>query len=149
MAKKETPKAAEATSLRKITIKEVCGPTAKPTEPTNLMVVYGRTAAKKLAESANGPYIKWIGSFRAINKVTGEIFKANSLILPSDGEEMLQVLTMDSAVAEFAFNIKVTPHKRSPTGYSFVTEAVASADNEAALDRIGQSEAVQLLLSAN
>lgn len=111
------------TFIPKVTLKS-CGAQPAPhsiKERTALMRVYGSAQKGTVGTSNYGDFIKFAGAFEAINLRTGEIFRANILILPSAAEAVLQAElanAKDEAV-EFAFEIVAMPSEKGNTGYSF------------------------------
>ena len=119
---------------RKITLKE-CG--AQPTKEERaamllnaalkvpLLRVYGIAGAFKPGSSDFGPFVKFIGQFKAINLKTGEIFVASSMILPQFIEEQIHGYLSSGATTgvEFAFEISAQGDqpgaKPSATGYTY------------------------------
>src|SRR5258708_3606618 len=92
----------KSTPIRRITIKtgcangrgdfkgEVLGKVLKDkAKAVPLMRVYGVATRMKPGESDFGPYLRFLGQFRALNIETGEAFRAPVLLLPKFLEEEL------------------------------------------------------------
>jgi hypothetical protein len=119
---------------RKITIKEIGAQPSKEDRAAMLLSaalqiplarIYGTAGAFKAGQSDHGPFVKFIGQFKAVNLRTGEIFVASAMILPKFLEEQLHgILTGGVAQGvEFAFEISVQGDqpgvKPSATGYTY------------------------------
>src|SRR5712692_5487556 len=103
MEEESKPKVKDkSTPLRKITVKTVCGGDNEDfkgelleklmkdrTKPIVLMRVWGTARRLKPGESDNGPFVKFLGAFRALNVETGELFRAPVVLLPKFLEDEL------------------------------------------------------------
>lgn len=125
--------------ITKITVKNVCGSPdleailKAPNKQIELMDVYGLARKAIPGESQYGPYVKFSGSFKAVNLDTGETVQSGALILPGTAQELLAGAFSDDATEiKFGFKIGVKYDKESKgTGYSFVvTSLTEPAEND-------------------
>jgi len=84
-----------------------------------LLKIVGRSTAAKPGQSDNGEYVKLLGSFHAVNLVTGETFESGQCILPNFVSEQLAAALVESQAVEFALEIGVKADDASVTGYVF------------------------------
>jgi len=121
--------------ITKITVKNVCGnPDLEqiikaPGQQIDLMDVFGLARKALPGESQYGPYVKFSGSFKAINLQTGETVRSGACILPGTAQEMLAgEFTDDTTEIKFGFKIGVKYDKASKgTNYSFVVTPLTEA----------------------
>lgn len=148
---------------RKLTLKE-CGAQPSKEDRAKLLLdaklqipllrIFGIAGAFKPGNSDHGPFVKFIGQFKAINLKTGEIFVASTMILPRFIEEQLHGVLSAAASqsVEFAFEISAQGDqpgaKASATGYTYSAKPLMGfAENSAlaALEaKIGGSNVAQL-----
>lgn len=128
MATKE--KAAEP--LRKITIKtvmkldkaeimELCMKDKKAA--VELCKIFGIAGRTTPGESDHGQFVRFGGQFKAVNLMTGEVFKAPAAIFPAFFEEELaSALTGSAAPVEFAATFSAKYDKDAATSYVYLAE---------------------------
>ncbi len=122
--------------VRKITAKVVCGKPDKKEiinsegEPLWLMAVYGRVTRAVEGETDYGKFLKFKGTFEAVNLATGEEFKSMNLILPPIAEELVEEALAGEGVTtvDFALNVGVRRDDDSIAGYQWVAESVRASD---------------------
>ncbi len=137
----------KATSLRRITVKTVCetpGGDIKgdmlekvmkdKTKTHPVMRVWGVATRLKPGASDLGPFVRFLGGFRALNIETGELFRAPVVLLPKFLEDQLAG-AMGSGEnvkpAEFAIEIGVRYDKTSATSYVYTgEEMVATSESD-------------------
>lgn len=142
--------------ITKITVKNVCGnPDLEkiinsPGKYMDLMDVYGLARKALPGESQYGPYVKFSGSFKAINLQTGESVRSGACILPGTAQEMLAGAFSDETTeVKFGFKIgvKYDPSSKG-TNYSFiVTPLTEPGENDPLImleSQIKQERARQL-----
>lgn len=112
--------------LRKLTIKN-CGfgiPEVKATvseeNPTaELLKVVGVTTSAKAGQTDKGEFLRLMGTFRAVNMQTGEVFDSPQAILPSFISDSLAEALKASPEVEFAILIGAKHDPDSITGYMY------------------------------
>jgi len=147
---------------RKITLKEVGAQPSNEdkaamlldsTKEITLARIYGVAGAFKPGNSDHGPFVKFMGQFKAVNMRTGEIFIGTTLILPRFLEEQLHGhLSAGTVGVEFAFEVSAKGDqpgaKKSATGYTYTAKPlIGFAENSAlaALEaKIGGGNVAQL-----
>jgi hypothetical protein len=148
----DTPQGATAPQYpRKISMKEIGAQPSKEDRAAMLLDVnkqiplarvYGIAGAFKPGNSDHGPFVKFMGQFKAVNLRTGEIFVSSTMLLPKFMEEQLHgILSANAggnggASVEFAFEIGVQgdgnqPGKKpSALGYKYSAKPLmALAEN--------------------
>lgn len=105
--------------------------------------VFGIANRFKPGASDLGPYVKFLGSFRATG-ADGEVYESNVLILPKFLEEQLHAVMPNEGEAggvEFAFRLTVKYDKDVATKYVYEAKSLLppkEADQLAALaERVG------------
>ncbi len=126
--------------IRKITVKTVCDtPDIEAIlkaegKRMDLMDIYGIAKGMKPGSGDNGPYVAFIGEFRAKNIQTGELFLSAKALVPKVLEEMIAGAGMAGDVfnpVEFAFRISVEYDKSAATKYVYdVTPLVPMEEND-------------------
>lgn len=133
---------------RKITLKEIGAQPSKEDRAAMLLDaskklvlarIFGIAGACKPGTSDHGPFVKFIGQFKAVNMRTGEIFVSSTMILPKFIEEQLHgVLTagVSQSGVEFAWEIYAQGDKPgakpSATGYTYGAQPLMGfAENSA------------------
>lgn len=111
----------------------------RPTEQIPLARVYGIAGAWKPGQSDHGPYVKFIGQFKAVNLRTGEIFISSTLLLPKFMEEQLHghLSAGETRSVEFGFEIGVEGDrpgmKASALGYQYTAKPLMAMSENSAL----------------
>jgi hypothetical protein len=130
MAKKE------AEVLRKITVKSVMGKDfvyMKDTDlvkkkKADLMRVYGCVTTIKPGSSDYGPFVRFVGEFKAVNVITGEMFVSPAAILPRFLEEQVAgACSPENLPVTFGFDIGIKLAVDSKSGidkYEFTASPV-------------------------
>jgi hypothetical protein len=137
----------KGTSLRRITVKTVCegkdgdikgemlAKVLKDKAKTfPVMRVWGVATRLKPGASDLGPFVRFLGAFRAVNIETGELFRAPVCLLPKFLEDQLAA-GMGSGEnvkpAEFAIEIGVKYDKTSATSYVYTgDEMIATTESD-------------------
>jgi hypothetical protein len=119
---------------RKITIKEVVGDKMKilaaaltgrdgeaaTGKEVPIMTVMGRVDSFRTGEGDNGPFIKLMGDFEAVNLLTGEITSNSMAILPNHvGGGIVAAIKGGAQGIQFAVEIRVKFDITSATSYMF------------------------------
>lgn len=110
--------------IKKITAKTVHG--AKPKlardeKSREIMKVYGQARTMATGMTDYGAFIKFGGSFEAVNSDTAEVFRSGTMLLPDIAADMLAgQLGGDGVEAvNFAFAIGIKEDEASATGYVY------------------------------
>lgn len=133
--------------LRKITLKNVAGKVdiekvlAAPNKCMPLMKVYGVARKAAPGQTDLGPFVKFGGSFRAVNSLTGEMFEAGILILPGIAQDLL-LGALDGGDVEsvnfgFAISVKYSPESAAKYEYDVSSLLAPAVDDP--LERLGAS----------
>lgn len=138
MAAKQT----EVQNPRKLTIKVVMGGNPDievllkaPGKRINLCQIFGIATKAKPGQSDMGPFVAFLGQFRATNLETGEIFESPKMILPKFLEEQLHaVLPETGGNVEFAFQIAVKYDATAATKYVYEAKNLLPPAENAQLD---------------
>lgn len=96
-----------------------------------LFNIAGDIASYGIKPTTNGESVFFTGIFLARNNLTGQMFKASKLYLPSkgDAENLLAAWkstkgeNKENPVIGFSFEYVLELTDRSPTGYSFLSES--------------------------
>ena len=117
--------------VKKISIKTV-GPKPSTTEDKDLVTVAGIITGLTTGESTYGTWVKLLGSFKARNLETDEVFASGACILPAIANDIL-VGSFQGEPLEFAVMISSSPGD-TPTGYEYrVTSLIESQESESML----------------
>lgn len=133
--------------IRKITIKD-CGAapdikkliSAGDTDAArkmDLLEIFGAARKSAPGETDKGPFIRFIGDFKAINLETGEVFRSTRCILPNFvGEQVWSAMKADASgkEVECAFGFRIGAHfdETAVTKYVYdVTPLLPIAENDA------------------
>lgn len=136
-----------STLLRKITIKNLGFGVAdikeavKETGSASLAKIVGLTTTATPGQTDKGSFIKFGGTFKAVNNVTGEIFESSTCILPNFVAEPMASALENTTELEFGLEIGARAVENSVTGYEFVVrpliETKPSDKMQALLDVAG------------
>lgn len=133
-----------AEPLRKITVATVCGDVKAEyleallrdkTKPIALLDIWGVATRAKPGESDFGPYVKFLGQFKALNIKDGALYRAPTCLLPKFLEEELYgaLSAPGASSAEFGFRVSVKYDKDSATSYVFLADSLVEPANNDAL----------------
>lgn len=121
---------AEASVVKKITVKTVCGRLEKPTENKIVMRLFGQANGKQAGQSNLGEYVAVLGTFEAINTTTGEAMRSGRAILPPLVTDLIIGQLTDKGTVQFALDIGIKP-STSPVGYDyFCKPLIDSGDSD-------------------
>lgn len=99
--------------------------------------VYGIATKFKPDDSDKGPFVRFYGSFRAVNLRTKQVFTAGTMILPKLIEEGLFAVMSAEGVnnVRFAFRVRAKFDKKAATKYVYAAESLTptSEDDPVAL----------------
>lgn len=92
-------------------------------KPTPLAHIFGVARKFKNDRTTYGDFIRFYGSFEAVNVQDGTVQKSGSMILPPIAENLLAggLAQEGTEAVEFAFEIGVKPSK-SPVGYDYTVK---------------------------
>lgn len=120
--------------LRKLTIKgcglgvtEIKAAVTAETKSADLLKVVGITTGAKPGQTDKGEYLKLMGTFRAVNLLTGEVFDSAQAILPSFISDGLAVALAQSDEVEFALVIGAKYDKSAVTEYAYTVRPLIEA----------------------
>lgn len=112
--------------LRKLTIKscglgvtEIKAAVTAETKSADLLKIVGITTGAKPGQTDKGEYLKLMGTFRAVNLLTGEVFDSAQAILPSFISDSLAVALQNSDEVEFALIVGAKYDKSAVTEYAY------------------------------
>ena len=127
---------------RKLTIKTIMGNNPdveellkKEGKRDNLCIIFGVATRAKPGQSDLGPYVKFLGQFRAQNLKDRRQFESSVCILPRFLEEQLfGAMGAEGALnVEFAFQISVKYDKEAATKYVYEARNLVPAKESDAL----------------
>ncbi len=102
--------------------------------PMPLLDVYGVATKYKAGESNFGPFVAFLGSFRAVRHGDKAVFQSGKLILPKMLEEQLYAIMGggdDVNNVQFAFRIGAKFDKKAATKYTYTAESLTPpAEND-------------------
>ena len=142
--------------LRKITLKNVAGKVdiekvlAAPNKHMELLKVYGVARKALPGQTDLGPFVKFGGSFRAVNSETGEMFESGTLILPGTAQDLL-LGALDGDDVEsvnFGFSISVKYSPEAIAKYEYDVRSLLAPAADDPLERLGASLGVVAALPA-
>lgn len=133
--------------VRKITLKGVCGKIdiekliVAPGKRIELMKVYGVARKAAPGESPIGQYVRFSGSFRAVNTMTGETYQSGGLILPPIAQDLLAGALEGDNVEDvnFGFGIAVHYDADAIAKYVYEVESLLTPSQEDPLERLGEA----------
>lgn len=122
----------------KITIKSIAGAIdlekilAAEGKQIQLAHIYGLARKAAPDSSQYGDFVRFRGSFKAVNLETGETMQSGSLILPSTAQELLAgAFSEDTTEVKFGFQICVKYDVKVATKYTYtVVNLLAAAQND-------------------
>ena len=119
--------------VKKITVKNV-GPKPSSKEKTDLINVAGIITGVAHGESQYGPWTKLLGSFKARNLETDEVFASGTCILPAIANDIL-VGTFQGEPLEFAVQISSVPAE-TPTGYEYRVSPLVEVEESESMKQL-------------
>lgn len=130
--------------IKKLSVKTVVGNVKKMvaseaiTKPTAVMRMFGVATRTQTGEGDNGPYVAFIGQFKAINLLDGTEYTSGKAFLPDVASDLLEgALASEGANgAEFAFDILVVPDESSAPGYVYQAESLIKPSEDDTLARL-------------
>lgn len=152
--------------LRKLTIRDVIGGKSaildiaktgrandKATEgaPVPLMTVIGQVSSIKPGEADNGPFVKLMGVFEAVNLQTGEVISdVGVAILPNFvSTQIANAIQAGGENVQFAVQLDVKFKESAAVGYEFEARSLMPTQESDAVKAIKQSlQAAGVMLPA-
>lgn len=130
--------------IKKLSVKTVVGNVKKMVasdeikEPTAIMRIFGVATRAQVGEGDNGPWVAFIGQFKAINLLDGTEYTSGKAFLPDVASDLLEgALAGDGAQgAEFGFDVLVVPDESSATGYIYQAESLIKPTEDDTLSRL-------------
>jgi hypothetical protein len=137
--------------LKKITPKTVCGKVSiekliehvKENGKDSVMPLYGiigKASDALPGQSDLGPYVKFLGDFKAVAVESGEVFRSGCAILPGAASDLvygaLKARVEVGGAIEFGFRVGVKRDETSATGYVYVVEQVYQPQEQDALSAL-------------
>jgi len=125
--------------LRKLTIKAIgCKPDFNKLLETEgkkmkLAKIYGIARKAKPDSSEYGNFVRFTGSFRAVNLDTGEIYESGAMILPGVAQDLLAAALDNDSVTDvqFGFEIGIAYAPDVVTKYVYTVESmIKPAEND-------------------
>lgn len=119
--------------LRKLTIKTAGFdiPAVKAAlgdnKTADLLKIAGFTTEARPGQTDKGEYVKFIGTFRAVNLQTGEAYESATAIFPSFIAETLAAALAQSQEVEFGLLIGAKANATSVTGYEYTVRPLIEA----------------------
>jgi hypothetical protein len=99
--------------------------------------VYGVATRAKPGQTDTGPYVKFLGQFRAVNLATKEVFESSAIILPRFIEEGLFAALPDGGGnVEFAVEISAKFDKDAATKYVYESKSLLPTQENAQLAQL-------------
>lgn len=94
--------------------------------PVDLFVVAGLARGLKTGESNFGPYTEFHGDFGAVDQLSGELVRANRLLLPPVVTNPLReaVTAAEGGTVEFCYMIGIRPDPKGERGYEYTCKPV-------------------------
>ena len=129
--------------IRKITVKTVCGKVdfekVMEKKQLDLMAVYGVARGMNPGASELGPYVAFIGDFRAVNLATGEEFASAKIIMPKIIEEQIAGAGPGGAgdkEIKFAFHLGVKYDASAATKYVYTFRPLLETADASVMDEL-------------
>jgi hypothetical protein len=113
-------------------IKEALGENAS----VELLKIVGISKSAQPGQTPLGDYLKLIGTFKAVNLITGVVFVASSCILPNFVSEGIGAALLDGDNVEFALQLGVKAKPTSVTGYEFTVRPLIEAKANDAMEKL-------------
>lgn len=138
--------------VRKITLKGVCGKVdlekllKAPGKRMELMKVFGVARKAAPGSTAIGDFVRFSGSFRAVNSVTGESFQAGGMILPPIAQDLLAGALEGDGVEDVNFGFSVAVHYDADAiaKYVYEVESLLPPAQDDPLERLGAALGVSV-----
>ena len=128
--------------IKKLTMSAIMGDYKKILPQANgkklpLCRVWGKAHRYETGESSYGPWVKFKGSFKAINYLSGEEFEAGNCFLPGVAADMVEPLVCDPDITavEFAFEFHMIPDD-SPIGFHYEAKSLVEAAEDSSMMRL-------------
>lgn len=132
--------------IKKLSAKTVMGAVKslakelKAGEVLDCFEVIGKTIDTKTGETDNGDWVSFTGRFEAVNLITGIVYRAGNLFLPSVAEELvLQALEESEGGVELAFRVSIREDESSATGYVYEVAPLMAPHEDDELARLRES----------
>ncbi len=133
--------------IKKLSVKSVCGNIKKMVasdeikEPTPIMRVFGMASRVLTGESDFGPWVAFIGQFKAINLLDGTEYQSGKAFLPDVASDLLEgaVSSSEAGSVEFGFDILAVPDEESATGYIYQADPLIKPAEDDTLLRLEQN----------
>lgn len=138
----------EAKILPKLSLKGMKAQPAKNSveadKPFDIATIYGIAQKAESITTTFGDSVRFAGSFKGCNLVTGETFRSGKVFLPGIVEEMLADAVADApdGGVEFAFVIGVEHSEKGSMGYAYTVRPltkIKESDALAHLDSLVES----------
>lgn len=118
--------------LKKITVRDVCGKItiddiakAKSEGVLQLCDIIGIARKARPGSTAMGEFVKFVGSFRAKNLQTGEIFSSGAVILPGAVPDLLYgALGETEGEVQFGFRVGIKYDENAIAKYVYEVESL-------------------------
>jgi len=141
--------------LKKLSVKTVCGKPnfakeSKDGDEVELMQVFGQAQGIKAGTSNFGEWEALTGNFEAVNKETGEAYRAAQLFLPDLAHEPLVMAMKANPDTPIDFAIEITARKDSSVavGYTYGMKTLIEAETADPLKVLREKAQKQLAAPA-
>lgn len=142
------PNETEAEVLPKLSLKGLKAQPGKGTvkegDKYDIATLYGAANRAEVVNTTFGDSVKFSGSFKGRNLLTGKTYRSNKAYLPGVIEDMLAEAVAESeGEVEFAFVIGVEYSEKGNTGYAYTVRPltkIKESDKLAALESLIEKE---------
>jgi len=133
--------------IKKLSVKTVCGNIKKMVAAeeikgaTPIMRVFGTASRAVVGESDNGPWVAFVGQFKAVNLLDGTEHQSGKLFLPDVASDLLEgaVSANEAGSVEFGFDILAVPDESSAVGYVYQANSLIKPAEDDTLLRLEQN----------
>lgn len=133
--------------ITKITTRKI-GAVPSKDEPSELFQVVGIATGIQAGESQFGEWKAFIGTFKAVNLQTGEVFTSGKLFLPSVASNYLAGFLGGSDSVEFALQVNSIPSD-NVIGYEYTVEPLIDFAEPKALAELSKRAGIKALQGSN
>jgi len=140
--------------IKKISVKTVCGNIKKmiASQPEGeeksvpVMRAYGTATRTQTGEGDNGPWVAFVGQFKAVNLLDGVEYTSGKMFLPDVASDLLEgaLGAAENNNVEFAFDIIAVPDEASATGYVYQAESLIEPEKDDTFSRMEKTLPTQL-----
>lgn len=92
-----------------------------------LATIVGVSTEARPGQTEMGSFLKLVGTFAGVNKITGEAFDSGMCILPEFISSQLGAAIAENGEVEFAVTLAAKENAKSAVGYEFVARPLMEA----------------------